>query len=226
MRRPRTWSTRCGSTQTPWLASAPYIAAIWIGVTAIPWPIGTLPIVDPDPLPQRQDDPGALAGKVDPGRAPEAEPRDPRGQPLRANQLGEHHRADVRRPGDGGRVLLSSHLLAEIEIIADDIVMIGQGRIVCQGSKADLLRVAGTVVRAADTAALEHALDGAGVTATFSGDGSLRTDADPARVGRAAYDGGVVLTELRTADSGGLEEMFLELTADTQRDTASERSAA
>ena len=61
---------------------------------------------------------------------------------------------------------------------------------------------------------------------TVSGDGSLRTDADTAQVGRAAYDGGVVLTELRTADSGGLEEMFLELTADTQRDTASERSAA
>ena len=126
----------------------------------------------------------------------------------------------------GGTVLLSSHLLAEIEIIADDIVMIGQGRIVSQGSKADLLRAAGTVVRAADIAALQHALDVAGVTATFSEDGSLRTDADPARVGRAAYDGGVVLTELRTADSGGLEEMFLELTADTQRDTASERSAA
>jgi ABC-2 type transport system ATP-binding protein len=41
-------------------------------------------------------------------------------------------------------------------------------------------------------------------------------------VGRAAYDGGVVLTELRNADSGGLEEMFLELTADTQRDTHSD----
>ena len=50
----------------------------------------------------------------------------------------------------GGTVLLSSHLLAEIEIIADDIVMIGQGRIVCQGSKAELLAAAGTVVRAAD----------------------------------------------------------------------------
>ena len=128
--------------------------------------------------------------------------------------------------GDGGTVLLSSHLLAEIELIADDIVMIGQGRIVCQGSKADLLQVAGTVVRAADTAALERALAAAGVAFTSSGDGSLRTDADTAQVGRAAYDGGVVLSELRTADSGGLEEMFLELTADTQRDTASERSAA
>ena len=52
----------------------------------------------------------------------------------------------------GGTVLLSSHLLPEIEIIADDIVMIGNGRIVCQGSKTELLQAAGTVVRAADIA--------------------------------------------------------------------------
>ena len=39
----------------------------------------------------------------------------------------------------GGTVLLSSHLLREIEVIADDIVMIGKGRIVCQGSKTQLL---------------------------------------------------------------------------------------
>jgi ABC-2 type transport system ATP-binding protein len=122
----------------------------------------------------------------------------------------------------GGTVLLSSHLLAEIEIIADDIVMIGQGRIVSQGAKADLLAAAGTVVRSADIPALQRALGAAGVTATVCEDGSLRTETDPAHVGRAAYDGGVVLTELRSADSGGLEEMFLELTADTQR----ERTAA
>jgi ABC-2 type transport system ATP-binding protein len=126
----------------------------------------------------------------------------------------------------GGTVLLSSHLLAEIEIIADDIVMIGQGRIVCQGAKADLLQAAGTVVRSADIPGLQRALDVAGVTSTVSTDGSLRTEADTARVGRAAHEGGVVLTELRTADSGGLEDMFLDLTADTQRDTTSERSAA
>jgi ABC-2 type transport system ATP-binding protein len=122
----------------------------------------------------------------------------------------------------GGTVLLSSHLLSEIEIIADDIVMIGQGRIVSQGSKADLLAGAGTVVRSADIPALEKAMAAAGVRTTVSDDGSLRTETDPARVGRAAYDGGVVLTELRSADSGGLEEMFLELTANTQR----ERTAA
>jgi ABC-2 type transport system ATP-binding protein len=126
----------------------------------------------------------------------------------------------------GGTVLLSSHLLTEIEIIADDIVMIGQGRIVSQGSKAELLAAAGTVVRAADVVALQQALAAAGLVSTVSEDGSLRTDADPALVGRAAYDGGVVLTELRSADSGGLEDMFLELTADTQRDSHREKAAA
>ena len=40
---------------------------------------------------------------------------------------------------EGGTVLLSSHLLHEIEVIADDLVVIGQGRIVAQGTKADLL---------------------------------------------------------------------------------------
>ena len=47
----------------------------------------------------------------------------------------------------GGTVLLSSHLLHEIEVIADDIVMIGNGRIVSQGSKAELLMGTGSVVR-------------------------------------------------------------------------------
>jgi len=122
----------------------------------------------------------------------------------------------------GGTVLLSSHLLSEVEIIADDIVMIGHGRIVCQGSKTELLQAAGTVVRAADVVALQRALAAAGLVAIVSEDGSIRTEADTVSVGRAAYDGGVMLTELRTADSGGLEEMFLELTADTQR----ERTAA
>ncbi|NUR08254.1 MAG: ATP-binding cassette domain-containing protein [Nocardioidaceae bacterium] len=126
----------------------------------------------------------------------------------------------------GGTVLLSSHLLTEVEIVADDIVMIGQGRLVCQGSKAELLQAAGTVVRATDLPALQRALATAGITASVTEDGALRTDAEPTAVGAAAYDGGVPLTELRTADSGGLEEMFLELTADTQRETHRERAAA
>src|SRR6478735_4830875 len=45
-------------------------------------------------------------------------------------------------------VLLSSHLLHEIEVIADDLVVIGNGRIVAQGTKAELLASAGTIARA------------------------------------------------------------------------------
>ena len=117
----------------------------------------------------------------------------------------------------GGTVLLSSHLLHEIEVIADDIVMIGNGRIVSQGTKTELLHAAGTVVRAADTAALQGALEELGITATLSEDGVLRTDVDPALVGKVALESGVALTELRAADAG-LEDMFLELTATSQRD--------
>ena len=117
----------------------------------------------------------------------------------------------------GGTVLLSSHLLREVEIVADDIVMIGAGRIVAQGSKAELLSSAGTVVRAQDMAALRRALDQAGVDTTAPGDGTLHTEAPTSRVGRVALEAGLSLTELRTVD-GGLEDMFLELTATTQRE--------
>jgi ABC-2 type transport system ATP-binding protein len=120
----------------------------------------------------------------------------------------------------GGTVLLSSHLLHEIEVIADDIVMIGNGRIVSQGTKTELLHAAGTLARAADVAGLQHALDESGIAATSSEDGSLRTDADPALVGKVALAAGIALTELRAAEGAGLEEMFLELTAASQRDGA------
>jgi ABC-2 type transport system ATP-binding protein len=118
----------------------------------------------------------------------------------------------------GGTVLLSSHLLHEIEVIADDIVMIGLGRIVSMGTKTALLHEAGTVVRAVDMLALGLALTADGLTATPSDSGALRADADAARVGKVALEAGIALTELRAATGAGLEEMFLELTAATQRE--------
>ena len=120
----------------------------------------------------------------------------------------------------GGTVLLSSHLLHEIEVIADDLVLIGNGRIVAQGTKAELLHAAGTVVRSASGATLARALDGAGITSTVETDGTVRTTADAERVGQIALAAGVALTELRSADGAGLEEMFLELTAESQREGA------
>ncbi len=127
----------------------------------------------------------------------------------------------------GGTVLLSSHLLHEIETIADDIVVIGNGRIVAQGTKRDLLEAAGTWVRSTDQTTLGNALHAAGHTAQAAGSDALRTDASADVVGRVALAAGVALTELRAAEGAGLEEMFLELTAETQRDhTTSEGAAA
>ena len=118
----------------------------------------------------------------------------------------------------GGTVLLSSHLLHEIEVVADDLVVIGNGRIVAQGPKEDLLAAAGTLVRTRDAAGLTRALSAAGITSSFTGDGAVRTDASAEEVGRIALDAGVALSELRAADSAGLEEMFLQLTAASQRE--------
>ncbi len=117
----------------------------------------------------------------------------------------------------GGTVLLSSHLLHEIEVIADDLVVIGNGRIVASGTKAELLAGAGTLVRTHEVAALARALAESAV-ATSPVDGGLRADADAELVGQVALAAGVPLLELRAAEGAGLEEMFLELTADTQRD--------
>ncbi len=117
----------------------------------------------------------------------------------------------------GGTVLLSSHLLREVEVIADDIVMIGHGRVVCEGAKTDLVRSLGTVALADDVVALRRALHAAGVVTTVSDEGGVATTAEPAHVGHVAFAAGIALTELRTA-SGGLEDMFLELTAETQRE--------
>ena len=118
----------------------------------------------------------------------------------------------------GGTVLLSSHLLHEIEVIADDLVVIGNGKIVAAGTKEELLAASGTLARSTSPRDLAHALEQAGIPSTIAGDGSVRTDVDPARVGAVALTAGIALTELRSAESAGLEDMFLSLTADTQRE--------
>jgi ABC-2 type transport system ATP-binding protein len=112
-----------------------------------------------------------------------------------------------------GTVLLSSHLLREVEAVADQLVVIGKGRIVAQGRKEELLASTGVIVRGLDPESLHQALAEAGLTATPGSDGALLVEAEAEAVGRAAAAAGVVLTELRPADHGGLEELFLSLTA-------------
>ncbi|MEP6799062.1 MAG: ATP-binding cassette domain-containing protein [Lapillicoccus sp.] len=120
----------------------------------------------------------------------------------------------------GGTVLLSSHLLHEVEVIADELILIGRGRIVAHGSKEELLAGSGTVVTALDREGLLVALQRAGHDAEIAASGSVHTAATTEAVGRVALDARLVLTELRGADGAGLEEMFLELTSSDSREGA------
>jgi ABC-2 type transport system ATP-binding protein len=122
----------------------------------------------------------------------------------------------------GGTVFLSSHLLHEVEQIADEMILIGNGRIVARGTREELLRgatggVATTLVTALDNHLLAEALTEKGHDVHQAGAG-LRVTAEPVDVGRVAADKQIVLTDLRAGHEGGLEDLFLELTADSQRD--------
>ena len=127
----------------------------------------------------------------------------------------------------GGTVLLSSHLLHEVEIIADEMILIGRGRIVARGDKKSLLAHAGkaaTLVTALDNDELGRVLKDRGFAVSGVGQG-LRVETEPVEVGRAAADHAIVLTDLRSAEEG-LEDLFLELTSDSQRDDLTPGSAA
>jgi ABC-2 type transport system ATP-binding protein len=122
-------------------------------------------------------------------------------------------RALLREFADrGGTVLLSSHLLYEVEAIADRMVIIGAGKIVAQGTREELLAGSGTLVRASDEAALAAALIAAGLEARAANDGGFLVEADPEEVGRAALAGSVALSHLQPFDNGGLEQLFFDLT--------------
>jgi ABC-2 type transport system ATP-binding protein len=112
----------------------------------------------------------------------------------------------------GGTVLLSSHMLNEVEAVADRLVIIGDGRIAAQGTRAELLSGAGTLVRAGDEVALRAGLDGARLQSTPAPDGGFIVDAEPEEVGRVALAAGIVLSRLGPSESAGLEHLFFELT--------------
>ena len=120
----------------------------------------------------------------------------------------------LRSLADEGRtVLVSSHVLAEVAQLADDVVIIAKGRSVAQSSVEQVLAGAGrgTRVRSPERDRLAEALARAGVPARPVGEDGLAVDGDGARVGEVAAAEQIVLHEL-VAESGTLEDVFLELT--------------
>jgi ABC-2 type transport system ATP-binding protein len=121
------------------------------------------------------------------------------------------HFADV----DGRTVLISSHVLSEVEQTVDRVVIIARGRLIHEGRLADLEGAsAGVVVRTPTPEQLGAALTPLNVKVTSRPDGSLAVvGATPDSVGHAAWEAHVEVHELR-AGSSSLEETFLRLTAD------------
>ena len=142
----------------------------------------------------------------------------------------------LRRLADEGRaVLVSSHLLGEVARLADEILVINDGRLVATGSVEELVaRASGSatvVVRSEDDGRLEAAVVASGGAAGAAAGGAagdaaphvergpegLRvTGLDAATVGRIARDAGIALVALRTSGAE-LEDVFLSLTGNGRR---------
>ena len=115
---------------------------------------------------------------------------------------------------EGRTILISSHVLAEVEQIADEVVIIHRGKFVEHATTAELAaRAAGGIrVRSPQADRLRAVLEQAGIKVSSS-DGDLLSVADTttAKVGDLAAANGIVLHEL-VAETSSLEEAFLELT--------------
>ncbi len=123
--------------------------------------------------------------------------------------------------GRGGTVLLSSHLLAEVQATADYLVVIKAGRIVAAGALSDLLASQGLVVRAGDQAALRRLLAQHAVSFTPAPGGTLNVDTSTgvsaAQISALAATAGLPLLELRPAQHADLEDLFFTLTSPATR---------
>jgi ABC-2 type transport system ATP-binding protein len=107
---------------------------------------------------------------------------------------------------DGRTVLVSSHQLNEVELVADDVVVVHAGRVVASGPVAQLSR-ARVVVRSSALAALAAALARSGLSADLYGDALRVADTTPAAVGNLAAADGIPIHELRM-ETSSLEELF------------------
>jgi ABC-2 type transport system ATP-binding protein len=120
---------------------------------------------------------------------------------------------------EGRTVFVSSHLMSEMALVADHLIVVGRGRVLADTTVQDLVLQAGgdtVVVAAADPARLRRVLAGPGVEITGQpGSEQLTVTGLPAReIGRIAGEHGLTLFEL-TAKTVSLEEAFMELTRES-----------
>jgi ABC-2 type transport system ATP-binding protein len=117
--------------------------------------------------------------------------------------------------GEGRTVFVSSHLMGEMALTADHLVIIGRGRLVKDTSVDEFVRASAAHsvhVRTEDPGTLVPALGRAGATVQDAADGALTvTGLDSAEIGRLAAASGAVLHEL-TPRQSSLEEAFMKLT--------------
>ncbi len=119
---------------------------------------------------------------------------------------------------EGRAILVSSHLMAEMALTADHLVVIGRGRLIADTTVEEFVEQAGrraVLVRTPDGSRLRAALEQHGAQITLDGDGALHVSGiEAADIGQAAADTGTVLHEL-TPQRASLEEAFMELTRDS-----------
>jgi ABC-2 type transport system ATP-binding protein len=130
--------------------------------------------------------------------------------PLGIRWLREFLRSFAAR---GNAVLVSSHLLAEMAQMADDVIVIHRGRLIRQDSVGELTN-GGSVLRVAspEPDRLATAIEAEGMSVRRDGDGKLLVRHGSAeRVGALAFTAGIPLVEL-AIEQGTLEDVFLELT--------------
>lgn len=114
---------------------------------------------------------------------------------------------------EGRTVLVSSHVLAEVQHTVDDVVVIAKGRLVHASSLAELAALAGvsTYVETPDPASLAALCAERGWVASPRDRGTQVDDVDAATVGAAAHAAGLELHQLATRGAD-LEDVFLRLT--------------
>jgi ABC-2 type transport system ATP-binding protein len=130
----------------------------------------------------------------------------------------------IRELGSEGRtVLLSSHLLGEVQQICDRVGIISEGRMVAEHDVEELRGQEELVIRAAPPAEARALLGRLfGADTIHLDDGTLRVKVEPERaseVNRALVEAGISVSELRTAERA-LEDVFFQLTATTAKSDA------